>query len=561
MSFLPKTRGGALWRALVACILVIGFAAATTAVAGLLQVKNIVAEIAPGAVHIPQITLPQPGKPETLLLVGSDHRPNTSFASANTDTMLLVRLDDSSRTINVMSVPRDLQVEGPDGEATKLNAIYSSDGDGTNAGGDNGLLQVLKAQVFPGLKVNHVIDVNFTGFSDLIDAIGCVYADVDHRYYNYSEPAPSPDNYSSIDIQPGYQKLCGGVNSPTGTNSALAFVRFRHTDSDKVRNARQQDFIRWAKDGYSAGQLLSNESKLITIFGKHVTTDKSLASEDGLLDLFKLVVNATALSLKTIPFPENFQNCNALPAGAPCYVFACPTLSECQGTAQIGPPVGEATEAEEDAYKQFITPTKTPAPKAATTSTTSTTSTTTATSKRHHRHTSSGPGFSTAGLIADPGDGKSQAGQLGKVSFPVYYPKYILDSYGSGYCFGITGNCNDGDEPDSAYVHSYPRKYEIRGYGHSVYKAYVMTLDINPVEGWYYTIQGTTWQDPPILRSPSKIVDVAGKRLVEYDDGGYISLIAYHTSKAVYWVSNTLDNHIPNRQMLGIAASLTQAVG
>ena len=73
----------------------------------------------------------------------------------------------------------------------------------------------------------------------MVNAIGCVYTDVDHRYYNNT----ALTDYSSIDIQPGYQKLCG--------SDALSFVRFRHTDTDIVRNARQQDFIRWAKSQFS----------------------------------------------------------------------------------------------------------------------------------------------------------------------------------------------------------------------------------------------------------------------------------------------------------------------
>ena len=75
-----------------------------------------------------------------------------------------------------------------------------------------------------------------------MNAIGCVYTDVDHRYYNNTLQT----DYSSIDLQAGYQKLCG--------TDALSFVRFRHTDSDIVRNARQQDFIRWAKDQYGVEQ-------------------------------------------------------------------------------------------------------------------------------------------------------------------------------------------------------------------------------------------------------------------------------------------------------------------
>jgi polyisoprenyl-teichoic acid--peptidoglycan teichoic acid transferase len=519
VSFLPRTRGGALWRFVLAALVVVGFTAATTSVAALLQVKQIVKYLDQTApLKHADVTLPAPGAPETLLLIGSDHRAGTSYTSANTDTMMLVRIDDNSSTINMLSIPRDLQVEGPNGAAVKLNAIYSEEG------GPGALVQVLKQQVFPGLQVNHVLDLNFAGFSDLIDAIGCVYADVDHRYYNNTELT----DYSSIDIQPGYQKLCGDDQSISG---ALAFVRFRHTDSDEVRNARQQDFIRWAKDGYSVDQLIANKDKLLQIFGAHVQTDRFLHSTDGLLDLFDLIVNADKFTLKTIQFPEYFGPCGGN-AQTPCYVF--PTSAA----------------AEEQAYQKFITPTPI-------TPTSTTTATTPATATTGVAHRAAPPAIPLGGLIADPGDGKSQSAQLGHVALPVYYPKYIVG--GSEYCFSITANCDDGQEPEADYTASYPRKYMIHGYGNTPYSAYVMTIVINSALGEYYTVQGTTWQHPPILKSPSKVTVVGGKKLFEYTDGGKIALVAYHTPQAVYWISNTLANQIPNSQMVGMAATLTPA--
>jgi len=534
VRLLPKTRRGALLRSAAASLIIVAVAATATTVAGLLKVKSIVDALSVGAVHL-DVTLPQPGAPETLLLVGSDHRAGSSFASSNTDTMMLVRIDDRSQTINLMSIPRELQIAGPGGIPIKLNSIYSSDGHGTNQGGDNGLLQVLKTQVFPGLQVNHVIDLNFAGFSDLVDAIGCVYGNVDHRYYNISQPGA--DDYSSIDIQPGYQRLCGDNQSTSG---ALPFVRFRHTDSDKVRNARQQDFIRWAKDGYSTGQLLANEGKLIKIFGRHVTTDRSLASEDGLIDLFDLIVNANKLTLKTIPFPENFGPCGS---GTTCYVFACPTLAECSGSAATGPPLGKSTQAEQVVYRRFITPTR-------------------AKPSGSHgargRHKHPRAQVSLAALSADPGDGKSQSAQLGDAGMPIYYPKLIIGGASAGYCFSITGNCNDPDEPPAAYDHSYPRKYVIHTPGGAPKAAYVMTLVINAALGEFYTVQGTTWHDPPILNGPRKVQIVNGRKLYEYFDGSAIALVAYHTPQGVYWISNTLANSIPNPAMIGIAASFVR---
>ena len=57
--------------------------------------------------------LPAPGKPETLLLVGVDHRYNEGDGPGNTDTMMLVRINDQSTTINTLSIPRDLGCPDP----------------------------------------------------------------------------------------------------------------------------------------------------------------------------------------------------------------------------------------------------------------------------------------------------------------------------------------------------------------------------------------------------------------------------------------------------------------
>ena len=318
-------------RFVVAGVLVIAFAATATAVAGLLQVRQITQalNVTPAIKVSTAVTVPNPGSPQTILLVGSDHRAGTPFRDLNTDTMMLVRLNPASSTINLLSVPRDLEVQIPEGGALvtgKLNAAYFF-------GGPNLLIKILQQQVFPGLKVNHVIDVGFGGFEQMINAIGCVYTDVDHRYYNNT----AVTDYSSIDLQPGYQKLCG--------SDALSFVRFRHTDSDIVRNARQQDFIRWAKDQYSQDQIIEDEGRLLKIFGANATTDHNLHTTDGLINLFDLVAFSAGNTIKQIPFPAILLPCapvtttaNSASQQTPCYV-----------TAQTGP--------EQQTFRAFMTPT------------------------------------------------------------------------------------------------------------------------------------------------------------------------------------------------------------
>lgn len=517
MRLIPHTRGGMLLRFFLAAVLVIGATTATTAVAGLLQFKQLAVDLSvTPALPKANVTLPNPGAPQTLLIVGSDHRAGTSYNSANTDTMMLVRLNPNSSTVNVLSIPRDLEVQIPGYGTAKINAAYSD-------GGPNLMIKTIQQNVFPDLKVNHILDVNFEGFSDLVDAIGCVYSQVDHRYYNNTELT----DYSSIDIQPGYQKLCGDNQSITG---ALAFVRFRHTDTDIVRNARQQDFIRWAKDQYSSSQLLANRDKLLSIFGAHVQTDHDLHTIDGLINLFNLVVFSDGHTIKSVLFPAQLQNCVAALPGQPqppCYVTA------------EGP-------AEQAAYAALMKPTTAAV----------------AAAKTHPSVGAKGhqaSGVSTAGLTADVPDGRSQAALLTHAGMPVYFPKLVQT--GSSYCLELTGNCDDGQEPASEYAHSYPRAYVIHDQQSKPYAAYYMTLEINPVLGQYYGVQGTTWLHPPLLDNPSETKVVDGKKLELFAAGGKLTTVAWRTPTAVYWIANTLTNNISNQQMVAIAASLVRAPG
>jgi polyisoprenyl-teichoic acid--peptidoglycan teichoic acid transferase len=520
LRLIPRSRGGMLWRFALGAALVIAFTATTTAVAGLLQFKQAATYLSatPALPHA-QVTIADPGQPQTLLLIGSDHRARTPWRTANTDTMLLVRIDPNSSTINLLSLPRDLRVEIPGQGTDRLNAAYS-------LGGPNLLLRTIRANVFPHLTVSHIIDVNFGGFEALVNAIGCVYTDVDHRYYNNT----AVSDYSSIDVMPGYQKLCGA--------DALSFVRFRHTDSDLVRNARQQDFLRWAKDQYNEGDLIADQGKLLKIFGRHTQTDRDLHTTDGLINLFNLIAFSAGHQIKQIPFPAIFLPCGGT-TGVGTTFGVAPT--PCYVTAYQGP--------EQAAYRTFMAPT--PARAAAPNP-----------GRLGASRAAGGRGASIGsvpGLTADLNDGKAQAAGLRHHRLPVYVPRLILA--GSQYCTPDNPMCTVevGQTTAEAGVSGgYPRSYVLRDQSGVPHAAYRLTLSINPVLGEYYGVQGTTWQNPPILNHPTETKTVAGKQLQLYANGGKISLVAWHTPNGVYWVSNTLNDSIGNRQIVAIAASLTR---
>ena len=179
-----------------------------------------------------QLDVPLPGQPAVALIVGYDHRkadgPN---ASGRSDTLMLVRADPSTDSISLLSFPRDLNVEircpGRTPFFDKINAAYSYCQ-------TQGSLNTVKA--LTGVPINYLITVNFRGFRQIVDRLGGAWIDVDRRYYNNHG---GPYGYARINLFPGYQQLSG--------RQTLDYVRFRHTDSDLYRVARQQQFVKALK--------------------------------------------------------------------------------------------------------------------------------------------------------------------------------------------------------------------------------------------------------------------------------------------------------------------------
>ncbi len=99
-----------------------------------------------------------------------------------------------------------------------------------------------------------------------------------------------------------------------------------------------------------------------------------------------------------------------------------------------------------------------------------------------------------------------------------------------------------------------PRVYRLCTSRSRCFKSYRMVLSRNLV-GEYYGLQGTTWQDPPILRSPSETRTVGGRQYDLHYDGDRLRLVAWRTESGAYWVSNTLLQTLSAKQMMAIATS------
>jgi LCP family protein required for cell wall assembly len=176
-----------------------------------------------------KLDLPVAGQPVTVLVLGYDHRSWEKDQTSRSDTMILMRLDPKRKSLTVLSMPRDMRVDIPGHGENKINAAYSF-------GGATLALETVRSVL--NVKINYLITVNFTGFRRVVTDVGGVYIDVERRYFNQNGQ-PGSGDYTNIDLKAGYQKL----NGP----DALAYVRYRHDDSDIYRLARQQAFLRELK--------------------------------------------------------------------------------------------------------------------------------------------------------------------------------------------------------------------------------------------------------------------------------------------------------------------------
>ncbi len=234
-----------------------------------------------------ELAVANPGAPQTILVLGSDKRPGEAGKEfgARSDTTILVRI--ASDQITVLSIPRDLKVNIPGHGIDKFNAAYSIGGAG---------LTVKTVKQLTGVQdINHVVNVDFTGFADAVNSIGCVYVDVDQHYYHSNVGLAPSEQYAEIDIPAGYQRMCG--------YNALQYVRYRHDDNDLVRSARQQEFLREMRQELPAGQILNDYDELKSILQKYVTLD--IQKPGDLIALAQLVVAANGAPVVQVHFPAN----------------------------------------------------------------------------------------------------------------------------------------------------------------------------------------------------------------------------------------------------------------
>jgi LCP family protein required for cell wall assembly len=507
---------------------------------------------------------PLPGEAVNILLIGTDEQ--TEEEGPRSDTQILVRLDPDTKSISMLSLPRDLRVEVPGVGFTKLNAAYSEGGPA---------LTVKTFSAVTGLPVNHYIRTDFAGFWHSVNILGGVYIAVDHRYYN-----PPWSDWKSINIEPGYQKLKG--------RDALDFVRFRHDQNgDFTRMQRQQLFLRELQR--QSGRWNTDWKKVVRLL--QAITAETTSDLDTLKELLPLASLALTLDTSRIS-TVHVEGETPLIDGV-SYVTATEEEIAAKVAAFVDPlykPVKATRQVPKRAYPVLV--------------------------------------FNANGYVGMAGSTASQLSELGyraeavdnaddMVATTVIYAPEHLESAARGLARLLTpaevrvvprspgtdggihvflGTSFDGalDVPDEvketepeilaeqrylwtewqALAAQSPLKLQaptswVSGLGYDEFRSYTIETTEGATkaaaiavgtapEGGYWGIQALRWADPPAIANPSSEKVIEGRKYLLFYEGEQLHMVAWRRSGTVYWVINTLDNQLSEKVMLALATSCTR---
>lgn len=241
------------------------------------------------------------GGAQNILLIGSDSRTGKGNArygqdkgTQRSDTTILLHLPADRKSATAVSIPRDLMTEIP--------ACLKQDGSRTSEqfaqfnwafewGGTACTVRTVEA--LTGIRVDHHMVLDFSGFKKMVDAVGGV--EVCLRQ-------PVSDTEAKLKLPAGRQTLQG--------EQALGFVRARHSlgnGSDTERMERQQAFLGSLVKKVQSNGVLLNPARLYPLLDaatSSVTTDPGLSSLRGLYELVRGVRDIPTDQIKFLTVPR-----------------------------------------------------------------------------------------------------------------------------------------------------------------------------------------------------------------------------------------------------------------
>ena len=218
-----------------------------------------------------------------ILLLGSDSRAGSADAAKvsgqRADTIMLMHIPKDGSGVYLISIMRDSWVNIPGYGSAKVNAALNYGGIG---------LQVATIEQLLGIKIDHVAEIDFTGFKDLTNAVGGVDVQV-----------PVAFKTGVWSYTPGTMHMDG--------STALAFVRERYSfaagDYQRVRN--QRAYLRGLYNTLKTQGALSSIGKFKTVVDSlsgYLTVDKGLDSSQVANLAAPVITNgSTAMHMMSLP--------------------------------------------------------------------------------------------------------------------------------------------------------------------------------------------------------------------------------------------------------------------
>jgi len=236
-----------------------------------------------------------------ILLLGSDTDEKFTNADGSHNYLaqsdIVVTIDPASKTVGMLSIPRDFWINVPGSGMHKLDEAYSLGGTAIGTGayspGGVALSRLTIYQDF-GIPINYYAWVGLDGFVKVINTVGGVDVDVLHPITddNYPDDVGNTTGdiyaYKRLYIPPGPQHLSGP--------EALEYVRSRHADlvGDFGRSARQQQVLSALKTKLNNPDIVSKLPEIANDLNGYVKTDMQLS------DVFKLMNFARSLNTNSI---------------------------------------------------------------------------------------------------------------------------------------------------------------------------------------------------------------------------------------------------------------------
>ncbi|MFF3565965.1 LCP family protein [Streptomyces sp. NPDC002574] len=244
--------------------------------------------------------LPQATSAENILLLGSDNRGDGNgkygqdTGTQRSDTAILLHLAADRKTATAVSLPRDLMVDipscrRPDGSMS--DAQFAQFNWAFEFGG--AACTIRTVEKLTGIRVDHHLVVDFSGFKKMVDAVGGVEVCVPHDVH---------DKDAHLDLKAGRQVLHG--------EDALGYVRARHgigDGSDTQRIDRQQEFLASLVKKVDSTGVLLNPTKLYPLLDaatSSLTADPGLDSLRELYDLTQTLRRTPAGQVRFLTVPR-----------------------------------------------------------------------------------------------------------------------------------------------------------------------------------------------------------------------------------------------------------------